>query len=60
VPRDVLEKRRGFLTVLCSRAAGKVALPVIAYRPGGLNSRDALHEVVSRTLGEFSLTATIE
>jgi len=60
VPREVLERRRGFLTVLCSRAAGKVTLPVIAYRPSGLNSKDALQDVVSRTLGEFGLTATIE
>jgi len=56
----VLEKRRGFLTVICARAGGKVVLPVIAYRPGAENSREALHELVSRTLGEFGLTATIE
>lgn len=60
VSREVLEKRRGFLTVICARAAGKVVLPVIAFRPGAENSKEALHELVSRTLGEFGLTATIE
>lgn len=60
VSRAVLEKRRGFLTVICARAGGKVILPVIAYRPGAENSKEALHELVSRTLGEFGLTATIE
>lgn len=60
VRRQVLEQRRGFLTVICARAAGKVILPIISYQPGANNSKAELRDVVVRALGDFRLTATIE
>ena len=60
VTRDVLERRRGFLTVICARVAGKVVLPVISYQPGTENTKAELRDVVGRTLAEFGLTAEIE
>ena len=60
VTRDVLERRRGFLTVICARVAGKVVLPVICYQPGTANTKAELRDVVGRTLAEFGLTAEIE
>lgn len=60
VSREVLERRRGFLTVICMRVEGRVILPVIAYRPGTENSKEHLREIVGRVLAEFRLTATIE
>ena len=60
VTRDVLERRRGFLTVICARVAGRVVLPIIAYRPGVDNSKNALRDDVALTLSEFGLAAVIE
>lgn len=60
VSREVLERRRGFLTVICARVAGRVVLPIIAYRPGAENSKKQLREIVDRTLAEFGLAASIE
>lgn len=60
VTRDVLDQRRGFLTVLCERVAGRVILPVIAYQPGADNSKAALRAVVERTFADFGLPATVE
>lgn len=60
VTREVLERRRGFLTVLCTRVAGRVVLPIIAYQIGADNSKSGLQNLVARTLNEFGLTAVIE
>lgn len=60
VTREVLDRRRGFLTVICERIAGKVVLPVIAYQPGSSNSKEALRDVVRRTFADFGLQAKVE
>jgi len=59
VPMSVLEQRRGFLTVVCMRAAGKVALSIVAYQPGAENSKSRLRQLARRTLDEFDLIGTI-
>ncbi len=58
--REVLERRRGLLSVLSARLGGKVIVPVMSYQPGADNSRARLREVVAKTLAEFELTGVIE
>lgn len=57
---DVLERRRGLMTVASARLGGKVILPVMSYQPGADNSRTRLREVIAQTLAEFELSGTIE
>ncbi|MCX2930204.1 hypothetical protein ORI20_07955 [Mycobacterium sp. CVI_P3] len=57
---DVLEKRRGLMTVASARLAGKVIVPVMSYQPGADNSRARLREVIAQTLSEFDLSGVIE
>ncbi|MCV7179917.1 hypothetical protein CG716_07750 [Mycolicibacterium sphagni] len=57
---DVLERRRGLMTVAAARLGGKVILPVMSYQPGMDNSRTRLREVIAQTLAEFDLSGTIE
>lgn len=56
IPRDVLEHRQGLLTVIVMRVNGKVAMPVIGYQPGGVNTKEQLRKHVEETLAEFGLT----
>jgi hypothetical protein len=58
--RDVLERRRGLLTVMSGRLAGKVIVPVISYLPDADNSRERLREVIAQTLAEFELSGVTE
>lgn len=58
--RDVLERRRGSLTVASVRVAGRIIVVVIGYQPGIENSHAHLREVVAQTLAEFDLTGVIE
>jgi hypothetical protein len=60
VTQELLERRHGYLTVLCNRSAGKVFLSVIGYRPGGENTKAALRALVVETLAEFGLSGTVE
>ncbi|MGY4708720.1 hypothetical protein ACXDF8_04000 [Mycolicibacterium sp. CBM1] len=57
---DVLERRRGLMTVASMRLGGKVVVPVMSYQPGANNSRSHLREVIAQTLAEFDLTGVIE
>jgi hypothetical protein len=57
---DVLERRRGLMTVAAARLGGKVILPVMSYQPGADNSRTRLREVMAQTLAEFDLSGAIE
>lgn len=59
VNRATLERRGGILTVTAGRMAGKIAMSVISYQPGGTNTQDGLREVIAKTLGEFGLTGTV-
>jgi hypothetical protein len=60
VTREALEKRGGLLTVMSSRVAGRVLMSVVAFHPGWDNTKDALREVVSRTLADFGLNGRID
>jgi hypothetical protein len=57
---DVLEQRRGLMTVAAARLGGKVILPVMSYQPGADNSRARLREMIAQTLAEFELSSVIE
>lgn len=56
ISRDVLEHRKGLLTVIAMRVIGKVAMPVIGYQPGAVNTKEQLRKYVDETLAEFGLT----
>lgn len=58
--RDVLERRRGLMTVASVRLNGKAIVPVMSYQPGADNSRERLREVIAQTLAEFDLSGIIE
>ncbi|ORW33461.1 hypothetical protein AWB91_07800 [Mycobacterium paraense] len=59
INRRALERVGGQLFLASGRGAGKIFVAVNAYLPGRTNTQDALREDVSRTLGEFGLTAEI-
>lgn len=60
VTREVLERRGGMLTVLATRIGGKISITVVAYQPGGQNSKPQLRELAAQTLAEFELTGVVE
>ena len=60
VTRQALEQRRGLLTVVAGRIVGKMSISVVAYRPGGSNSKPHLRELAAHTLAEFDLTGVID
>jgi hypothetical protein len=60
VPRHVLERRGGLLTVLAGRIGGKISITVVAYQPGAQNSKPHLRGMAADTLAEFGLTAVID
>jgi hypothetical protein len=60
VPRGVLERRGGLLTVLAGRIGGKISITVVAYQPGAENSKPRLRELAADTLAEFGLTGAID
>jgi hypothetical protein len=59
VTRKVLEERQGLLTVVSGRIDGKVTITVVAYQPGGKNTKESLRERVATTLAEFGLTGDV-
>ncbi len=59
VSRRALERIGGQLFVASGRGGGKIWITVNAYLAGRTNSQDALREDISRTFGEFGLTAEI-
>ena len=60
VTRQYLERRGGLLTVLAGRIGGKISITVVAYQPGGQNSKPHLRELAAQTLAEFDLTGVID
>ncbi|WP_227371127.1 hypothetical protein [Mycobacterium fragae] len=60
VTRLWLERTGGQVNVLSLRIPGKVIITVLAYQPGGQNTKSALRELAARTLAEFDLTGKIE
>ena len=59
VSRRVLEQTRGQLSLVSGQIGGRIALSVSAYRPGAMNNRDGLRQLVVRTLSEFGITDVI-
>jgi hypothetical protein len=57
--RKWLERAGGQLNLQCWRIAGRIAITVDAYQPGGENTKPALRELTARTLSEFGLTGDI-
>jgi hypothetical protein len=60
VPRHVLERRGGLLTVLAGRIGGKISITVVAYQPGAQNSKPHLRGLAADTLAEFGLAPVID
>lgn len=56
--RATMERTGGVLGLLSASVHGQVFVSVLAYLPGRQNSNDALRQVLSSTLADFSLTAT--
>lgn len=59
VTRQQLERGQGQLVVVSSRVGGRIAINVLAYQPGAVNSKAWLREILTRTLAEFGLTGTV-
>lgn len=59
VTRRVLDERRGLLTVVCGRLGGTVSMTVVAYQPGGENTKARLRERVAAALDELGITGLI-
>jgi len=59
VTRRVLEERRGILTVVSGRLAGKVSMTVVGYQPGAANTKEWLRATISASLDELGLTGTL-
>jgi hypothetical protein len=60
VTRKYIESVNGQLVVAGGRLAGKMSISVVAYQPGGTNSKPHLREVAAQTLAEFDLTGVID
>jgi hypothetical protein len=54
-----LHRAGGILALLSFRLRQQISISVIGYQPGGLTSSDELRLVLSQTLDDFLLTATI-
>jgi hypothetical protein len=59
ITKRTLERMGGQLFLVGGRGGGKVTCTITAYRAGGPNTREALRELTSQTLGEFGLKAEI-
>ncbi len=60
VTQQTLEQRRGLLTLVGARIVGKMSISVVAYQPGGQNSKPHLREMAAKALAEFDLTGVID
>ncbi|WP_139825190.1 wax ester/triacylglycerol synthase domain-containing protein [Mycobacterium conspicuum] len=60
VTRQYIESVGGQLVLVGGRLVGKMSISVVAYQPGGENSKQALRELAARTLAEFGLTGVID
>ena len=60
VTREALEKRSGLLTVMAGRVGGRVLMSVVVFQPGWDNTKEALRELVRRTLSDFGLNGRID
>jgi len=60
VTRRYIENTGGQLVVVGGCIGGKMSISVVAYQPGGKNTKQALRELAASTLAEFGLTGTID
>ena len=60
ITRQALEQRCGILTLVVGRIVGKMSINIVAYQPGGNNSKAHLRELAAQTLAEFELTGVID
>ena len=60
VTREYMESVGGQLVLVGGRLVGKMSISVVAYQPGGKNSKLDLRELAARTLAEFGLTGVID
>ncbi|CNI94870.1 Uncharacterised protein [Mycobacterium tuberculosis] len=44
---------------MVGRVVGKMSISIVAYRPGGINTKAHLRELAAQTLAEFELTGVI-
>ena len=58
--RQALEQRSGLLAVTGGRIFGKMSISIVAYQPGGQNTKPHLRELAARTLAEFDLPGRID
>lgn len=58
VTKALMDSMGGVLYVLSANAQGQVSVSVTAYQPGYTNSKEALRQVLSDALNDFSLTGT--
>ena len=54
-----MHRTGGILALLSGRMDRQVFVSVLAHQPGRPNSKDDLRQVLSNTMDNFSLTATI-
>ena len=59
VTRRVLEERRGVLTVVSGRLAGKVSMTVVGYQPGAANTKEWLRATIGASLDDLGLTGVL-
>jgi diacylglycerol O-acyltransferase len=60
VTSATMHRAGGLLAFLSGRINGRVFISVLAYQPGRANSNDALQQVLSNTLADFSLIGTTQ
>jgi hypothetical protein len=54
-----IERAGGQLVVVAGRIGGRISIGIVAYKPGGPNSKPRLRELAAETLAEFDLTGVI-
>jgi hypothetical protein len=58
VTTAVMHRLGGLLVLLSGRTDREVFVSVLSYQPGNINTNDALHQHLSSTLTDFSLTGS--
>jgi hypothetical protein len=60
ITQELLEQRCGLLTLVVGRVNGKMSISIIAYQPGGTNTKVHLRELAAQTLAEFELSGVVD
>ena len=59
ITKATMHQLGGLMSLLSGKAHGRVFVSVVAYQPDRSNLNDDLRQQISRTLSDFSLTATV-